>query len=813
VMDPLFPRRFRLVAALATLALAATSCVRLPNLEQTLSTAQRLAESSQIFAADGSLITTLHEEQNRDSIPIEQVPIHVQHAVVAIEDARFFTHPGVDFKAIVRAFMRNTAAGHIVEGGSTITQQYIKNVLVIRGRTLRGKLDEASLAWQLEHKYTKLEILDLYLNTVYFGEGAYGIEAAAQTFFGRHARDLTLAQGALLAGLIRSPTNYDPYTAVKAALTRRNVVLQKMREQGYIAQTDEAAAARLKLGVTKQRTVERYQAAYFIQYVKDLIQRDPRFAILGNTLADRINSLFKGGLRIYTTVDLRMQRMAEQASKAVLPYARDPRNAFVALDPRTGAVLAMVGGRDYFNDKDPYSKFNLATQSRRQPGSSFKPFTLIAALENGIPLERVYRGGSVITIPLATGPWVVHNYESLSFGSRLTLREATIKSVNVVYAQVVQQVGARKVMQVAQRMGITSPLKPLASIAIGSEEVSPLELASAYAPIANGGYASPPVAITKITDADGKVLYEWKRARKRVLEPQVDALTLDALKDVIAKGTGVREQLGRPAASKTGTADNYHDAWFAGMTPQIVAVSWVGFPKGQIPMYPPTTRIKVVGGSWPGQIWKAFMLGALAGQPPLDFPITESDLVTVRVDVSRNCLPNPYTPPALIEEQSFVKGSEPTAICTEPTTGAISTPNVIGQRQAAATDALEQAGYYVRVSRRSCPSYPNGFVCDQNPPPGRIGSVGQTATIYVSDDSTVGTVPMVLGRTLSQAKSALESAGFTVEVVKQENPDGDAGISGCRSPDQHSSGRVWLQSFCAGEQRPRGSAVRIYVNP
>ena len=812
-MDSLFSRRFRLAAALATLALTIASCVRLPNLEQTLATAQRLAESSQIFAADGSLITTLHEEQNRDSIPIDQVPIHVQHAVVAIEDARFFSHPGVDFRAIVRAFMRNTAAGHIVEGGSTITQQYIKNVLVIRGRTLKGKLDEASLAWQLEHKYTKLEILDLYLNTVYFGEGAYGIEAAAETFFGRHARDLTLVQGALLAGLIRSPTNYDPYTSAKAAITRRTVVLQKMREQGYISVADEAAADKVKLGVVKAKHEERYQAAYFVQYVKDLIQRDPRFSMLGTTLADRINALFKGGLRIYTTVDLRLQRMAEQASKAVLPYARDPRNAFVALDPRTGAVLAMVGGRDFFNDNDPYAKFNLATQSRRQPGSSFKPFTLIAALENGIPLDRVYRGGSVITIPLSTGPWVVHNYESLSFGSRLTLREATIKSVNVVYAQVVQQVGARKVMDVAKRMGITSPLTPVASIAIGSEEVSPLELASAYAPIANGGFASPPVAITKITDAEGTVLYDWSFTRKRVLAPQIDALTLDALKDVIAKGTGVREQLGRPAAGKTGTADNYHDAWFAGMTPQIVAVSWVGFPKAQIPMYPPTTRIKVVGGSWPGQIWKTFMIGALAGQPPLDFPITESDLVTVRVDVSRNCLPNPYTPPALIQDQTFIKGSEPKTVCAEPTSGAIVTPNVIGQRQAAATDALQQAGYYVRVSRRSCPSYPTGFVCDQTPPPGAAGTVGQTATIYVSDDSTVATVPMVLGKTVSQARYALENAGFSVEVVKQDNPTGDTSVSGCRSPDEHSSGRVWLQSFCAGEQRPRGSAVRVYVNP
>jgi 1A family penicillin-binding protein len=807
------PSRPWSLAAAAVLAVALTSCVKLPNLEDTLASAQQLAESSYIFAADGSLITSLHEEQNRESIPIDQVPVHVQKAVVAIEDSRFFEHPGVDLKAIVRAFLRNTAEGKVVEGGSTITQQYIKNALIVRGRTLRGKLDEAALAWQLEQKYSKAHILELYLNTVYFGEGAYGIETAAQTFFGKRARDLTVPEGALLAGLIRSPSRYDPYKDPDAAIGRRNLVLSKMREQGFLTPGAAAAAAKTKPALRKNSRVQRYPAAHFVEYVKDLIQRDPRFDVLGSSVEDRVNALFKGGLRVYTTIDLRLQRIAEQASKAVLRYPKDPHNAFVALDPRTGAVRAMVGGRDFFDPKDPYAKFNLAVQSKRQPGSSFKPFTLVAALEEGIPLERIYRGGSVITIDLPGGPWVVHNYESLSFGSRLSLREATIKSVNVVYAQVVKEIGARKVVEVAQRMGITSPLTPLASIAIGTEEVSPLELASAYAPLANGGNAAPPVAITKITDSSGKVLYESKYARKKVLEPQVVALAVDALKDVISKGTGRREKLGRPAAGKTGTADQYHDAWFAGMTPQLVAVSWVGFPRAQIPMYPPRTRIKVVGGSWPGQIWKTFMLQALQGQPPIDFPAALSDLVHVRIDVTRNCLPNPFTPPALIQEQVFLKGTEPKAVCTEPTTGAIIAPNVIGRPRADAVDALEKAGYLVNVVARSCPSYPEGYVCDQSPAPGSKGTVGDRASVYVSDDNTVATVPMVLGKTLSEAKAALQEAGFTVEVVSTKNPDGDVGVSGCRDPDQKSSGRVWLQSFCSGEQRPKGSAVRIYVNP
>jgi len=807
-------RRSRIAGAAIVLSLALTACVRLPNLEDALANAQRLAESSYIYAADGSIVTGLHAEQNRDIIPIEQVPLHVQQAVIAIEDARFMHHPGVDLRAIVRAFIRDTAEGRVVEGGSTITQQYIKNALISRGRNLKGKIDEASLAWQLEHKYSKAQILGLYLNTVYFGEGAYGIETAAETFFGKHAKELSIPQGALLAGLIRSPSRYDPYTDPDAALARRNLVIAKMREQGYATDAEASSASATKLGVQPANRSVRYPDAYFVEYVKDLIQRDPRFDVLGTTVGERVNALFKGGLRIYTTIDPRLQTYAEQASRGVLPYKKDPYNGFVAVDPRSGAIRAMVGGRDFFDPKDPFAKFNLAVQSRRQPGSSFKPFTLIGAIEDGIPLERIYRGGSVIRIPQPNGTtWTVHNYESLSFGARLSLREATIKSVNVVYAQVVQQIGAAKVVEVAKRMGITSKLRALPSIAIGTQEVSPLEMASAYSPLANGGFAAPPVAITKITDSSGKLLYEWKYAKKKVLEPRVVALTLDALEDVITKGTGRREQLGRPAAGKTGTSDEYHDAWFAGMTPQLVGVSWVGFPRAQISMVPPRTRITVVGGSWPGQIWKTFMAQALEGVAPLDFPIETSDLIRVSIDVTRNCLPNPYTPPGLIEEQTFIRGTEPKTVCTEPTTGAIMAPNVIGKPKAVAQQELEAAGFVVRTTARSCPSYPAGYVCEQTPAPGTSGTVGDRATIYVSDDSTMATVPMVLTKTLSQAKTALKNAGFTVEVVTTANPDGDAGVSGCRDPGERSSGRVWLQSFCAGEQHPKGSAVRIYVNP
>jgi penicillin-binding protein 1A len=810
-----FPRASRLGALLAGLAVLSAACVKLPDIEVALARARAQPETSKLFAADGTLITELHAEENREPVALAQVPMAVRQAVIAIEDARFYDHPGVDARAIVRAFFRNSEAGHIVEGGSTITQQYLKNLLVETERTFKRKVQEAALAYQLEKKYSKDEILERYLNTVYFGQGAYGIQAAAETFFSEDAKDLTLPQGALLAGLIKSPSRFDPIADPKASLDRRNLVLKHMREQAYITEVEEAKVRKAPLGIRLSTGGQRYEAAYFVEWVKQLIQRDPRFDALGPTVADRVNALFKGGLRIYTTVDLRLQKAAEAASRTVLDRPSDPYNAFVGLDPRSGAVVAMVGGRDFFSTTDRFAKFNLAVQSRRQPGSSFKPFTLAAALESGIPLERTFRGGSVIRIPLPDGQtWTVHNYDSISFGSRLSLREATVKSVNVVYAQVVRDIGPEKIVDVAQRMGIVSPLKPLYAIAIGAQEVSPLEMAGAYAGFANGGFRVDPQGITKITDSSGKVLWEWKPARRKAIAPGVAGLVTDALQDVVKFGTGRREQLDRQVAGKTGTADNYHDAWFAGYVPQLVGVSWVGFPASLRPMYPPYTRIRVVGGSWPGKIWKLFMQEALKGVPAEDFPDVESQLVKVRIDVSRNCLPNQFTPPYFIREITFIKGSEPTAICTEPTSGVISaTPNVVGKLQSDAYRLLGVAGYRVRVEKIYCPSYPPGYVCDQTPDAGTPGTVGDSATIIVSADDVTAVVPQVLGLSRTAARNALEGAGFVVEIVAQDNPNGPIDISGCRDKKERRSDHVWLQSACAGEAMKKGSVVRIYVSP
>ncbi|MGH2829913.1 MAG: PBP1A family penicillin-binding protein [Actinomycetota bacterium] len=805
-----------LVAALA-FALLLPGCVSLPRLEDALARARRVPETSKVFAADGSLITDLHAEENRENVPLSEVPPVMRDAVVAIEDERFYDHPGVDLKAILRAFFRNTNEGRVVEGGSTITQQYVKNVLIERTKTLKRKIEEAALAYQLEKKYTKDQILELYLNTVYFGHGAYGIQAAAREFFGVDAKSLRLPQAALLAGLIKSPARYDPAVDRKAATERRDLVLRRMRELGGITEADELTAAGEPVRIRAKQPLKRYEAAYFVEWVKQLVERDPRFKALGTTLSERINSLFKGGLRIYTTLDMRAQKIAEAASREVLDDPKDPYNALVAVDSDTGAVRTMVGGRDFFATDDPHAKFNLAVQSRRQPGSSFKPFTLAAALEKGISLNKSYRGGSQVSISLGNGEvWSPRNYESLSFGATLSVREATIKSVNVVYAQMVRDIGAEAVVEMAQRLGITSPLKPFLAIALGAQEVSPLEMAVAYSAFANGGFRVEPNGITKITDSSGKILYEWKPTKTEVLKPRIVTRVTQALQDVMRYGTGRRQRLpDRPSAGKTGTADEYHDAWFAGYTRQLVTVSWVGFPKAQIPMYPPYTRIRVVGGSWPGRIWRLFMENALKDAPVLDFETGTNrggdDLVTVSVDISRGCLPNEFTPPNLIERVQFDRGSEPTQVCTEPSGPvAVTVPNVIGRVESEARAILEGAGLYSRTVGGDCPSSGPSVVCEQSPGAGATMTAGQTVSLRIGAAGGNVSVPHVLGLSRGEAIARLRAAGFAVDYVFVAN-GGAAG--GCSDPGERRADTVWAQDPCGGRNAQRGSSATVYVNP
>ncbi|MBV8561442.1 MAG: PBP1A family penicillin-binding protein, partial [Acidimicrobiia bacterium] len=588
-------------ALIVVLALVAGACAwQTPDL---LLSGPAVAQSTKIFAADGSLITTLHADQNRETVPLSEMPKQLQNAVVAIEDERFWHNTGVDIRAVVRAAWADAMHGRVVEGGSTITEQYVKNVLADRERTVHKKLREAALAYQLQHKIGKAKILEGYLNTIYFGNGAYGVQAASQTYFGEPAAKLTLPQAATLAGLIRSPTNYDPYDHPDAALARRTAVLDKMGSLHLVTGDEAAAAKAAPLAVVHNKPSDTYPAPYFVEAVKQQILDDPRYGA-GQSPAQRQQNLFNGGLRVYTTVDLAKQAEAEQAVAKVLSQpATDPAAAVVSLEPGTGNVRALVGGRDFFGGGSQ-AKFNLATQGQRPAGSSFKPFVLAAAVEQGVSLHKLYPAPQSLDLALPHGGvWHVRNFEDEG-GGTMDLVQATIHSINTVYARLILEVGPNEAIDVAKRLGITSHLDPYPSAVLGTNDVTPLEMASAYGAIDNKGVAVSPTLISKVTTADGTVLYEHQPDPRPALEPAVVDEVRTVLQQVVEQGTGVEARIGRPVAGKTGTGEQWRDAWFVGFTPELVTSVWVGFPDAQRSMVPPVTRITVQGGTWPAQIWQ-----------------------------------------------------------------------------------------------------------------------------------------------------------------------------------------------------------------
>jgi penicillin-binding protein 1A len=430
---------------------------------------------------------------------------------------------------------------------------------------------------------------------------------------------LSLAEGALLAGLIQAPESYDPFTAPEAARARRQVVLARMRDLGSAPEAEIAAAEAAPLGVVAKRADSRYPAGYFVERVKRFVLDDERF---GATPADRRRLLFEEGLRIRTTVDLRVQQAAEDAVKAVLPDpATDPSGAVVVIDPGTGFVRALVGGRDFFGP-EPEAKFDLATQGMRQTGSSFKPIVLAEALAQGIPLEKVYEAPGTLTVPMPDGqePWVVRNYEG-DGGPPVSLADATVSSINTVYARLIEEVGPEKAIAMAHNLGISGPLQPWPSAVLGSNEVSVLDMASAYSTFAADGMHADPVFVTEITRSDGSVLYRRPSTLRRAIPTAVARTVNGVLSQVVGRGTGTAAQLGaRPVAGKTGTANEWRDAWFVGYTPELVTAVWVGFPERQRSMVPPATPLRVTGGSWPAQIWRRVMEPALGDSPIGTFP-------------------------------------------------------------------------------------------------------------------------------------------------------------------------------------------------
>ena len=559
--------------------------------------------SSHIYDANGNEIANIHADENREPVKIAQVPKDLQNAFVAVEDNRFYDHMGVDPRGIARAIYANLRGRTVTEGGSTITQQLAKNAYLTQDRTLKRKIQEVFLALQLERQYTKQEILELYLNQIYFGQGAYGVQAAAQTYFGKNVEDLDLDECAMLAGIPKSPNYYSPQNNLQAAQERKATVLDQMAKYGYITETEAAKTKKMEPTIVKPKPKDTTnQSAYFVDYVTQLM--------IDKYGADAV---YKEGLKIYTTIDMDMQKAAEDAMKN-LPNSRvdangvqQPQGALVAIDPHNGYIKAMVGGRGT-------DQFNRATMAERQPGSAFKPFVFAAALENKFTPSTV-----IDDSPMKVGDWAPQNYNR-TFNGKVTLRYVAEQSLNVPTVKIAQKLGIDKPIYYAQEMGISSfvldgPQNDRSlSAALGglTKGVTPLELVSAYGTFANKGVHVDPVAVTKVLDRNGKVLEQAEPKQRSVISEQSAAELTDMLQGVIQKGTGTRANIGRPAAGKTGTTSDYHDAWFVGYTPDLVAGVWIGSDDN-------ASLGGMSGGLTPAVIWKAFMSKALASTPPKNF--------------------------------------------------------------------------------------------------------------------------------------------------------------------------------------------------
>ena len=577
-----------------------------------------IGRNSFIYAADGSLLGAIPAERNRQPVKPSQMSPWVQRATIAIEDRRFFAHGGVDFEGIARAAVKDLQAGEIVEGGSTITQQLVRNLYISQERTVRRKLKEACLAAKLDGAWTKDRILTTYLNSVYYGNQAYGIEAAAQTYFSRPAKRLSLPQAALLAGLTQAPSVMNPFTAPERARARRAQVLRAMLETGAITRAQYRWADSAGLRLRPGRLYKEIREPYFFGYV-----RDELIDVYG------AETVREGGLTVYTTIVPRYQRLAERAMRETLNQPSDPASAVISISPRTGAIRAMAA----IIPNKPKNQFNLVSQARRQPGSTFKTFVLAAAIEKGIDPDStyyvsapfVYRPHPAGNCEPGGGWWCVKTYSNDYYGWS-SIRSATTRSDNAVYAQLTLDVTPEAVADVARRMGVRSPLEikgaVVPSIGLGSVAVSPLDLASAYATIANGGIYAEPMAIRRVILASGKLDTQsgWgKPKRRRAISEGAAAVLTRILEQNVQSGTGTRAAFGRPAAGKTGTNEEHKDAWFAGYTPDLATVVWIGYTRGEIPMES-VHGIAVTGGSFPAEIWRRFMEGALARVEPKDFP-------------------------------------------------------------------------------------------------------------------------------------------------------------------------------------------------
>jgi penicillin-binding protein 1A len=622
--------------------------------------------TSRVYSGKNRLLAEFFME-NRTPVALDQVPEIMIKALIATEDTRFYNHHGLDFRGIARAMYRNIRAGRVVEGGSSLTQQLAKVLFLTPEKSFARKLKEMALALRIEQRYTKREILSLYLNQIYFGSGAYGVEAAAQIYFNKPARELNVAECALLAGLPRSPKYYSPFKAPEDAMGRRAYVLNRMVAMEVItgAQAEEAKQAPLPLQAAIK---SEGPAPYFVEYVRQKVEE--RF---GSGI------LYSGGLNIYTGIDDELQTYAEQAVTAGLAMIERRHRAksgtplqaaLICIDPSTGLIRAMVGGRDYGK-----SQFNRAWQAFRQPGSAFKPLVYAVGLEGGFSAADLLTDAPLTVKVDRNKTWSPENF-TRTYQGQVTVRKALAQSLNIPTIRLLEKVGIERTIEYAKKLGIKSSLGPYLSLALGTSDVTLYDLATAYSVFANHGVRIGPVSITHVTDSTGRVLYRNDSLPEQVLKPETAYLITNLLRGSIERGTGWKaRELGRPAAGKTGTTNDYRDAWFMGYTSALLTGVWVGYDDHR------TIGSKETGARAALPIWLDFMKNAHAGREPEEFGIPQGILFK-QIDPRSGLLSTEYCSQSIRE--AFVAGTEPRRYCDEATIA------VTGEEQPLLQDEVPQ---------------------------------------------------------------------------------------------------------------------------